>query len=206
MSAGVAAGVGAAVAGLGSAMFNTISQANTNQANRDIADKQMSFQERMSSSAYQRAVADMRLAGLNPMLAYSQGGSSTPSGAGATMVAPQVGDVLSPAVQSALAVASTKAQIEKVETDTDVNRQTVELQKQQGDLATSSAQAARAKAALDAQEARIRARDVPAADFKHEISKGLLDRFHEMKNSAKRAADQFESGRQRYLKKYEEIP
>lgn len=67
----------------------------------DQAAKQMQFQERMSGSAYQRSVEDMRLAGINPMLAYAQGGASTPGGAAASGAQATVEDVAGPAVASA---------------------------------------------------------------------------------------------------------
>jgi len=67
----------------------------------DQVQKQMQFQERMSNTSYQRATEDMRLAGINPMLAYAQGGASTPGGGAASGGAATVQDVVGPAVASA---------------------------------------------------------------------------------------------------------
>ncbi len=73
--------------GFGASLFSAKKQEQVNQEQIDLSREQMAFQERMSNTAHQRQVADLRAAGLNPILSANAGASS-PGGAMATLSNP----------------------------------------------------------------------------------------------------------------------
>ena len=108
----VAAAVGAIASAYGARQQNKAAQ--------EAATRQMDFQERMSGTSYQRSMDDMRAAGLNSILAYQQGGATSPAGTQPNVVNP-MGTEMS-------GVASTAVQLRRQKQELKAINSTIELQ------------------------------------------------------------------------------
>lgn len=130
----------------------------TNQANIQMAREQMAFQERMSNSAFQRQMADMRAAGLNPMLAAGMSGGSTPGGASIAQQNPLQDNPIQGAIQSALEVSKLK----NIESSTESNKAQKELTEAQAEVSRTNAKLAK--------------QDLPAAENRAAVDKTFVGR------------------------------
>lgn len=141
--------------------FLWAAQKEAQQYNSWESEKQMQFQRMMSNSAHQRAVQDMKMAGLNPMLAVMKGGASTPmgssghssptggaqaSGVAARMEnsASHLGDALGRVVPSALSAANLAKDIESKDAGIAATKAQALAQVAQANNANASAKATEA--------------------------------------------------------------
>lgn len=91
MTGATALGVGSAVGSAGGGIISSVIQG---EYNKREAQRNRNWQERMSNTAMQRAVADYQKAGLSPAMMFAGGGgntASTPSGSTASISKPDFG-------------------------------------------------------------------------------------------------------------------
>jgi len=154
--------IGAVAGPIIGGMFGMYGQNQANAANaaqsdknvasqKDMMREQMAFQDRMSSSAYQRSTEDMRKAGLNPMLAFSQGGASTPSGSSGSGAQATMGNEMSAMGSGISSAVSSAMDLKRVSNDTKATQSNVDLneQKSRTEETVQQAQTANAKAATE---------------------------------------------------------
>lgn len=132
----------AAAAPIVGAGISMLGAKKSNEAQVGLSREQMDFQERMSNTAYQRSTADMRKAGINPMLSYMKGGASSPQGA-----MPVMKNTMESFANSALNIAAQYQQVKNLQQQNAIN-----LPEQQRAEVVSAAQASLINSAVNAKK------------------------------------------------------
>ena len=134
--------------------------------------KQMDFQERMRATQYQTATADMQAAGLNPMLAYGQGGAgtvggSTSSGATSSGAQAQMANALGSGVSTAMQAMTTLEQVANMRaTNEQIHAQTENID---ADTKQRNAQTVNLLEELNRIKATTRTSDAQTAELNQRI-------------------------------------
>ena len=147
--------IGSSLIGGGASLIGGVLQ---NNWNRRAAERSMGFTERMSNTAHQREVEDLRAAGLNPILSAGGSGASRPAG-----TSYQAENVVGAAISSALDIARMKKEL----SEADANIDLLTSQKKKADM-----------------ETKVMSRNLPEAELKNDFYDVVRPIIKKMKESA----------------------
>ena len=138
---------------------------------QNAASDANAFTKEQLQKRHQWEVADLKKAGLNPIL--SAGGTPSIGGSAAAQV-PNIGEAISQGVSSGAQAARLQSEIDKVKADTDASKEAVVTQKTQQEANEAQAASARALARLYDQNAQGAAYDNSMKKIDSEIYSGPL--------------------------------
>lgn len=160
----------------------------TGYMNYQQQKKQNQWSAKMSNTAYQRAVRDMEAAGINPALAYKQGGASAPTSSQMSYEAPDLADAV---ISSA-----------RVKNETALAENTVAKTGQEVENLKAQEALTKMDTVLKANQAKIIEKDLAPSQFKSDLGEAGMNLMKPILDSIKNSAKPHPNDKiQKYLKK-----
>jgi len=189
MASGALSGGSSLLGGLFGASGQSATNSAQMQYNAQQAQQNRDWQEHMSNTAYQRGMADMKAAGLNPILAANLGGASTPGGGQGSVTLGNPGSFMQQGVSGLGNAIGHSAQTKAALTQAEKDNSQVDLNKASTTYTGSSTDLNKAATIKAAQDTRTSEATEAAQRASAAVSAAQSGLIHQQTNSAKSQAE-----------------